>query len=184
MSDVWKQYLPVYRRLEDEFCDFTYYVSLEDNQLNVYSIHLSELLLRICSDLENVSKVLLIELGYTLDLRDNFPKIGKKLKKHMDFQNKSVNIVWSYQVLSDKIIIPLQDFGTKIPQWYTDYNNLKHNRANGGIKSATYGSVLYSLGALFLMNLELVKKCTVTDGLSRIEDGSIPSFTKLFHARN
>ena len=74
---MWKQYWPIYERLEKEVCDFTFQVALAVEQLGTYSIRLAELILRICSDCENCAKTLVKQLVPSTSVKNtSFPKIG------------------------------------------------------------------------------------------------------------
>ena len=182
MSDSWKQYWPVYRRLEDEFCDFSYFVALEDSHLKVYSIKLSELVLRICAECENIGLSLMAELGIMSKNRMTFVDIGRHLKSRTNLESKSAKVVWHYQSLKNVEISPFKDWSKKNPNWFQDYNDLKHNRVHQqGISCAKHGSVLNGLCALYLLNVELIKVCRHQDEFGSLPDASTPAFGKLFH---
>jgi hypothetical protein len=184
MSEIWKKYWPVYKRLEDEFCEFTFYVNLEDKHSDVYSVRLCELLLRICSECENIAKSLLVEYGYLRNLELKFPNIGKEILSYInDIEHEKAEIVFPYHSLTKTELKPLFGWSKKNPNWYKDYNDLKHNRVKlGGIQSAKYASVLNSLSALYILNVQLIMRCKTVSRIAHLEDGSSIWYTKLFRA--
>jgi hypothetical protein len=155
---MWNKYFPIYERLEREFCELTYAVALEDAHLNVYSILMSEFLLRICSECENISKTLLKDLEPSArNIKDkNFPTLGKELHAHVNFEIKEIEVIWLYQSLTILKIKPFEGWKVGNPAWYTAYNELKHDR-DANFAKANYKNCLYALGGLFILNLWLRK---------------------------
>lgn len=51
-------FFPIYKQLEKELSELSYYISFDKKQLNVYSIKISDLLLRTVSEIENIAKEL------------------------------------------------------------------------------------------------------------------------------
>jgi hypothetical protein len=188
MSDSWKQYWPVYKRFESEFCELTFYIALEDAHLNVYSTRMVEMLLKICAECENVAKELLREYGFSGSLHLKFPGLGEQIKQYSDLRNLGnlrVQIVWPYHSLNNLCISPLVGWDQQNPDWYKNYNNIKHNRTTkDGLKSANYKSVLYSLSALYLLNSHLVMRCNGIDELGSWRGGRMVGETDLFSFLN
>jgi len=51
-------YWPVYKNLEDEFGKLMFSIHIDDNQMNVYSSKISDLILRASTEIESISKEL------------------------------------------------------------------------------------------------------------------------------
>ena len=51
-------FFPVYKQLEKELNELSYFITFDKKQLKTYSIKISELLLRTVSEIENISKEL------------------------------------------------------------------------------------------------------------------------------
>lgn len=49
---------PIYKKLESEFMEISYYISIDKRQLKTYSIKIADLILRTVSECENISKEL------------------------------------------------------------------------------------------------------------------------------
>lgn len=160
---MWTQYWPVYERLESEFCDLTFFISLEDRQLDVFSMKLAELLLRIGQECENSGKTLATQLGLypasgTVE-RLTFPPLGDLLCSAVPLNTKTVEVIWVYQSLTVKSLTPFKTWsatGSINPTWYQAYNGLKHDR-NTKFQEAKLGNVLEALAGLFILNLWLRK---------------------------
>ncbi|MDH4100866.1 MAG: hypothetical protein OEV28_09875 [Nitrospirota bacterium] len=154
---MWKEYWPVYERLENEFCDLTFSVALNDAHLEVYSLRLAELILRICGECENVAKTLITQLKLEKPSRLDFPSIGNTLSRAVPFQKVMVEVVWPYQNLSNTTLKPFLNWSnrrSKNPSWYDAYNGIKHNR-NSEFCKANFANAMNALAGLFALNLWL-----------------------------
>ena len=58
-------YWPVYKNLEAELVHLSYNIHIDDNQLDVYSVKISDLILRASAEIESISKELYINNGGT-----------------------------------------------------------------------------------------------------------------------
>jgi hypothetical protein len=155
---MWKRYWPIYERLEQEVCDFTFRVALSDDQRGVYSLTLAEFLLRACSDCENVGKALATQLPDALpkpSAGDNFPTVGRALCAALPFYTLTVDVVWPYQDLTDRSMTPFGTWSAPArpnPPWYGAYNAVKHDRA-ANLRLASYQIAVSALAGLFILNL-------------------------------
>ncbi len=162
---MWKKYWPIYERFEKEVCELTFFVSLCDSHLSVYSLKTAELLLRLGAECENAAKALATDRNFNTSgeqIQDlNFPHLGDLLCRHVSFQNKSVKIIWYYQSLTHEIITPFDTWvstgKSTNPKWYFAYNGVKHNR-DTNFSQASFESILNGLAGLFILNLWLRKK--------------------------
>lgn len=153
-------YWPTYQNIEKEVEKLLYYIHLDDNQLNVYSTKIAELILRICIDIESISKELYINLKDSVQNESflNFDKAIQFLNKLWKIEEKSI-IISSYNCyLSTKKINPFKvkekRTGTErlTFKWNNAYQNIKHNR----YQSIEYGNIdnlFLALGALFILNI-------------------------------
>jgi|SRR5690606_997621 len=156
-------YWSVYKNLEKEIIDLSNQVHFDDDQLSIYSVKISELLIRCSVEIEAISKDLYFKLGgvepsdgdlyfdtHCLQLlEDNWLLSKKKLlvsATNFYFQNEE-----------NRILTPLlkaNKRGTSSCDWKKAYQAVKHNRTlnlnKGNIKN-----LLRALGALFILNLYL-----------------------------
>lgn len=160
---MWKQYWPVYERLEREFRELTFSISLDDVNLDAFSMYLAELVLRIGQECENVGKSLAKKLdlsppsGAVENLK--FQKLGTLLCTTIPLNTKTVEVHWIYQSLTNNLLSPFSSWSTGVsanPVWYVAYNKLKHDR-DANFRKATYRNVLEGLAGLFILNLWLRK---------------------------
>lgn len=56
-------YWPVYMNLEKDFLELAEYIHFSDDQLNVYSMHIADLIIRCAIEIEAISKELYELLG-------------------------------------------------------------------------------------------------------------------------
>ncbi len=154
-------YWPIYKNLEREVVVLSNQIHFDDSQLTVYSIKISELLLRCVVEVEAIAKELYFKNG------GKNPS-GRDLYFDTDCLNlledkwtlsKKVIIVSSanfyFQQEENKILTPLNKAnkrGTSAADWEKAYQAVKHNRTmnltKGNIKH-----LLRAMGALFLLNL-------------------------------
>lgn len=158
---MWTKYWPVYDRLESEVRELTLFISLEDVHLDVFSMKLAELVLRIGQECENAGKTLatkrrLSPPSGTIQ-RLSFPSLGNLLCSAIDLSTKVVEVIWAYQSLTTKLLTPFASWSpaaSNSPVWYQAYNGLKHDR-NTHFDKGSYRNVLEALAGLFILNLWL-----------------------------
>ncbi len=188
---MWENYYPIYKKIEKEFSEITFSIALDDIHLNVYSNYLSDLLLRCSSECENIGKSLIKFNGFLDSKRKienlTFPEIGNILSHNLNLQNAELEITWIYQCLSIKNLKPFESWNnikSSNPFWFKAYNNLKHDRINN-IKDGNVKNVIYSMGALFILNLFLRKDNIESEtewiGFARKR---ITSYSDFFSPRN
>ena len=63
MKAKFNHYLPVYKNLEEEVINLSKYIQINDDQLNVYSMHIADLIVRCAMEIEAISKEIYWENG-------------------------------------------------------------------------------------------------------------------------
>ncbi|AVR46056.1 hypothetical protein C7S20_12765 [Christiangramia fulva] len=151
-------YWPVYKNIESELAKLTYDIHIDDNQINVYSSKISDLILRSAAEIESIAKELYKKNG---GVKENNILFDKDCIKHLNqiwkLEDKVIIISSSSCFQSQKIIKPFikkeKNFRNKLTySWNNAYQNLKHNR----YESLHFGSLKYLfdiLAALFILNL-------------------------------
>lgn len=154
-------YWPVYKNIEKEVVQLSNQIHFDDKQLSIYSVKISELLLRCSVEIESISKDLYFILGGEkpsdedlyfdtdcLQLMEDRWKIGKK-QLLISAQN------FYFHHPDNVVLKPLHKAnkrGTSGSDWKQAYQAVKHNRvlnlSKGNIKN-----LLRALGALFILNI-------------------------------
>lgn len=151
---IWARYLI----LEEAFLEFEKYIPFSDEHAQITSPYLDDLLIRICTSLESFFKAAShckifddIEEQSALVLIRNNPKnasikiIEAIFNQYYTFSSKKVHHIYP---IYKQFFMPYENWNQdNSPQWWIDYNGIKHN---GFITSVTYENVRNSLGALFL----------------------------------
>jgi len=152
-------YWPVYKSLEHQFSELMSNIHIDDNQLSVYSLKISELILRAAVEIESISKDL-----YSLNqgTKTSHIKYDEVCIKHLNQLwnlEKKVIIVSSPNCFqTDRLIYPFikNEFRTGVQKmtfgWNNAYQNIKHDRAN----SLKFGNIKYLfdiMAALFTLNV-------------------------------
>lgn len=153
----------VYLNLESEVLELSKYIFFTDtnnHQLETYSIHIADLLVRVCVEIEAISKELYFENGGTKPRNSNDIYFDTDclalLNKLCNTDKKVVKIVaTSFNLTKEenKILTPLKNaYKRSKIYWAKAYQAVKHDR----YKSLHFGNVkalLQSMGALFLLNI-------------------------------
>lgn len=149
----WTRYWPLYQRLEQELEEMTFAIALVDDQRQVYSSKLAELLMRACSECENAAKALLVGRALA-STKDNFPGLGADLCSSLHLDWRELEIVWPFQQLTTRTIVPFKTWASGNPTWFTAYNKIKHDR-DANTQAGNYWNVIEAVGGLFILNVWL-----------------------------
>lgn len=159
-------FLPVYKRLDEEVAALTDTIFFDDDQLDVYSLAIGDLLIRCVIEIEAISKDLYCRLGGNENPLDDSGK-----KRDLYFDTDCISLLvdkWSidkkklqitntnmYFSKDKSVIVPLHKAhkrGSSGSQWKRAYQSFKHYRSKS-IKKATLGNLINALGALYILNL-------------------------------
>ena len=155
-------YWPVYKNLEKEVLDLSNHVHFDDNQLSIYSVKISELLIRCCVEIEAISKELYFREGglqpenekdlyFDTDciklLEDKWSLSKKKLiisAPNFYFQNEDNRVLTPLHKASKR--------GASSSDWQKAYQGIKHNRTSN-LSKGNIKNLLRALGSLFILNV-------------------------------
>ena len=165
-------YWSVYKNLEKEFMKLTDYIHISKDQLNVYSMHIANLIVRVSIEIESISKELYQQLGGQMN-----PINPDGTNRDLYFDTDCLQLLEDKWIISekevvvsainvfleddfDRILTPLRKSykrGTSGSNWKKAYQALKHDRVNS-LNKATIKNLLDALGALFILNLYYINK--------------------------
>jgi hypothetical protein len=156
--------LRMFQILENEIINYFNYIPIEyylgDKRKDVFSPRLSELLIRICSQIDIFFRNWNAVQSKNPKMHIDKLQFGnyKAIDMILDDKDNKIKIIYT-----DEILIPFNNWKINDPAWWTAYNHVKHN----GFDHKTEGNlfnVIESLSALFLLNcihektqLQLVK---------------------------
>lgn len=160
-------YWAIYENLEEETLALADNISFTDEQLDVYSLRIGNLLIRCAVEIETLSKELYLSLGGMSKIFDE--KESKYRPPFFDTEclallvnkwkidKKKVQIS-SYKMqfsLENSLLTPLHKSNkrsTSGSKWKRAYQAIKHDRAHS-MKEATIKNLLNALGALYILNI-------------------------------
>ena len=160
-------YWPIYMNLEKEMLDLANRIHFSDDQLNVYSMYIADLIVRAAIEIESLSKELYIGLGGNTNLTDNDGNSRDLffdtdcidyLENAWRLSNKQVLISAANMFFANEentVLFPLKKAnkrGTSGSKWKQAYQALKHDRRNA-LHKATIKNLISSMGALYILNL-------------------------------
>jgi hypothetical protein len=154
-------YWSVYKNLEREVSELANLIHFDDEQLKVYSIKISELLLRTVVEIESIVKELyFVNGGIKPDDKDLFFDTDciELLETNWQLSKKKVFVSASnfYFILEDnKILTPLYKANkrsTSSADWQKAYQAVKHNRAKN-LAKGNIKHLIRALAALFVLNV-------------------------------
>ena len=144
-------YYPVYKQIETEVIGLASSIHFSDNQLNVYSLKIAELILRCAVEIESLMK----------DIYRNNMKVEPKnpgacikwIDDNWKISDKEVFIVSPvFHIDSFRIIKPF-DYKDKSPEdFYSSYCAIKHDREKN-LSKANLNTLIRSLAALYILNI-------------------------------
>lgn len=154
-ADHPEHYLRSYSIIQSDVIKLFETIEPADINNNTYSFRIYELLLRICTEVEANFKAILRENTYT-PLNKKGELIDEKRWKLRDYKkvNSSHHLdgykielpYWSGE--NSKIRQPFKEFKNEDTlEWYSAYNNLKHNRINS-FPSANFNNLINALCGL------------------------------------
>ncbi|UTD14852.1 hypothetical protein HER15_04900 [Tenacibaculum mesophilum] len=155
-------YWPIYKNLEKEIVELSNLIHFDDQQLSVYSVKISELLIRCSVEIEAISKELYFQNGGTTK-ENNRPLFFDEdclgfLEKKWDLSKKKVIVSSSnffFTKPNNRVFRPLNKAnkrGTSGSKWKRAYQAVKHNRTEN-LEKGNLENLLKAMGALFLLNL-------------------------------
>lgn len=158
-------YWPVYTKIEKEVLELADTIHFSDDQCNVYSAHIADLIVRCAVEIEAISKELYKGLGGNMnpldsngEYRDLYFDTDCLKLINQDWQlDKKCIYVDAANMYFEKlhILTPLHKAdkrGTSGSKWKRAYQALKHDRYRF-IKKATIENLITALGALFILNI-------------------------------
>ena len=148
-----------YKRLEKEVLELSEYIHVSDDQLDVYSLKIGDLLVRTAIEAETLVKLLYHENGGTKpNGKDLYfdTDCFKLLEDKWTLSKKTIIITAPSLFLTEnRILRPLHKAykrGTSSSKWQIAYQAVKHDRVNNQ-KSGNIGNLLLALGALYILNI-------------------------------
>lgn len=158
---------PIYKNLEQETLNISKYVLFDDNQKNVYSFAIADLIIRSAIEIEAISKELYYLLGGQKEL------VGQDGKKRdLYFDTDCIDLLeQKWKITQKKITVASPTFfyenadniqlkplhkankrGSSGSNWKKAYQALKHDRLHS-LKMANIGNLISAMGALYILNL-------------------------------
>lgn len=154
-------YWPVYKNLEKEVMKLSDLVHFDDKQVSVYSVKISELLIRCSVEIESISKDLYFANGGSepseRDLYFDTDCLmfleGKWLISKKVIVMSSPN--FHYEDEKNRVLKPLYksyNRGGSGSDWKKAYQAVKHERVKN-LSKGNIGNLIRALGTLFILNL-------------------------------
>ena len=148
-----------YKRLEKDVLELSEYIHISDDQLDVYSLKIGDLLVRTAIEAETLVKLLYHENGGTKpNGKDLYfdTDCFKLLEDKWTLSKKTIIVTApSFLLTGNRTLRPLHKAykrGTSSSKWQVAYQAVKHDRVNNQ-KSGNIGNLLLALGALYILNI-------------------------------
>jgi hypothetical protein len=152
-------YWPVYKNLEHQFVDLMFDIHIDDNQINVYSLKISDLILRAAIEIESIAKDLYSLNHGTKTQQVKYDEDAIKYLNQLWLLEKKVIIISSPNCyLTNRIIYPFEKSEKRTGTerltygWNNSYQNLKHDRGNN-LNFANVKYLFEIMAALFTLNI-------------------------------
>ena len=175
-----------YINIEKELRNIFNYIEPDERNKNVFSFELYSLLLRACTEVELNCKLIMEANGakptngkhFTMTDYIKLERSSKLSKYIAVFPNwrkrADPNDTESELKYEDKKMIPFAKFGDPTPtkpEWYTAYNDVKHDRENF-LEKASFDNCIYAVaGILVLLYSQFGSRCVNTYGINNLDMG-------------
>ena len=173
-------------RLEKTMIYVDHSVDVDGNYINgeTYSIEFENILLLTCSEFENVAKCICRHAGIKLAKKPTIYQLKEKIIDKYPgvndviietFNNTLTPLKYwgknTCQTIDEENGKTVETRDSKEIEWWTDYNNIKHNRETNFCK-ANLNNCIYSMAALYVL---LLFDCRIVDAnmsLCALGDGA------------
>lgn len=153
MSNTNKIYFPVFSNIEKEVLELASAIHFTDEQLEVYSLKISDLIVRCSIELESIAKE--IYRKYTQKEPNSTGECFNWLEANWQISKKAIYIVSPYFHFTKEFrpnFRPFDYINKSNDDFYTQYNSIKHDRVKN-LQKANIGTLIRVLGALFILNI-------------------------------
>lgn len=161
ISKHWKYFIS----LEKDLIKLEDYIEINRRNFATNSIELSKILQLSCGEIDSVCRILCKEINPSTDFYDesiysgNISQYKKTILSQYPLFTKTKIEIPS---LKEKIL-PFEEWEFKdSPNWWKDYNRVKHYR-HSEFEKANLHNVLYSMASLFILILYLNRITGVED---------------------
>lgn len=150
LQDDSNHYINSFNLLTKDYLLIHEYIDPSDSNLHTYSHRNYELLLRLCTEFENLCKEKIIEKGCTKQKEKLKINDFKVLDSLYNLSNIELGLL--YWNTKNKFVRPFVDWGhgKNTLQWYDAYNKVKHNRIEN-FSMANLENITNALSGLFLL---------------------------------
>lgn len=166
-DDFIKIYCAQYKILEDRMIELSEYVTIDRSNYATFSLQLNTLFISICSELDSLAgEFCKIINENEKNIFGIIKKIDIIVTKYPNLRNWRISTKYPYTTID---IVPFAKFEANTHSWWTDYNDVKHNRVeqddNGryNYQKANLKNVLHSIAALYALILKIKEELDIKD---------------------
>ena len=154
IDDFIKIYCTQYKILEDKIIDLSEYITIDPLNYPTFSLQLNTLFILICSELDSLAgEFCKIINEDEKNVHGIINKIDIIVTRFPNLRNCCVTTKYPYTKIS---LVPFTKFEANTHSWWSDYNDVKHNRSekdeNGryNYQKANLKNILLSISALYV----------------------------------
>lgn len=160
LDSYWKYYLI----LEEEFLSTLRYVELHKDNFETFSVEYTKQYQTICSEIDVLCKhfcKIIDPSSNSKNIKDYgeiiLANVGQITKEGISFKKARMEEIypWAEWVVQEKYVSP---------GWWSNYNNVKHNR-NNYFKEANLGNVINALAGLYVLEVYCYEKIKNGEGI-------------------
>ena len=187
----WNRYLD----LEEQLFNYKYEVEFDSENNDTYSSHILDMLLSICSEVDNVVKIMARHCNPNINVNEEGNNKFEKFNKWWDvikniypllkdddwFHYNNHNSFELVNIYDKKCVLTCNNeivlYPWKDRSWWNDYSLVKHNRSGKNYKdnkwkinfmSANLKNVLSACAGLYLLNIAFMMNVGTDKQLSEI----------------
>ena len=169
-TQVLKIYFAQYKLLEEKMIEVSEYVAIVPQNYSTFSSQFISLFISICSEIDSLAGEI-CRSALNMDIYFGITsKMDVITKKYTNLKNIRVETIFPFEEIS---IVPFTKFEANSTSWWTDYNRVKHNRAETDNTSgrpnytkANLKNTLYAMAAFYILLITLSKELGCSDKLT------------------
>lgn len=146
-------YFPIYQKIEKEVIELTSSIYFSDEQINVYSLQIANLIIRCSIELESIVKDIYRESNGKDPQKPGDAFV--QLDQQWNLSHKVLTIISPYTHFKNTFCPAFAPFDYKAKSsddFFSTYNAIKHDKVNN-ISKANINSLIRVLGALYILNI-------------------------------
>ena len=169
-DNYFKIYYSQYKLLEDKMIEVSEYVAIDPQNYSTFSSQFISLFISVCSEIDSLTRAYCNRILGISKNSGIIERINAIAQKYPNLRNMRVDTIYPLEKIS---LVPFTKVESKTSSWWTDYNSVKHNRAENDAESgrpnytkANLKNTLQAIAALYIILLTISRESGDTEKIN------------------